>query len=336
MFNQSYLDDYTEIILDGISFGDRCVLVAFGKKEGGKKEFIDLMLPSHENEKDWKLFLEHLKKGGLNGKQLKKIQSDGEQGVKEAVATFFPSIQHEVSKEIHLSKWPIFYYLHLSMKNPKKLRLFLGWILALMGLWLGRVSEISLVSLGVGLFFIGMGQTLRLWASGTIIKTKELTTHGPYALTRNPLYLGSFFIGSGFFILGQAYWMLIVLGFLFWMTYRQTVLKEEEELKKHFGHPFEVYQKNVPRIFPHFKNLTVPLFSSWKFSWKRCYENGEIISLCLVVLAVELLLLRSFFIQKQTLLFECSSITAVVTALLLGFVYLKRKGGRKVHEFVNS
>jgi protein-S-isoprenylcysteine O-methyltransferase Ste14 len=52
-------------------------------------------------------------------------------------------------------------------------------------------------SLAAGLLLGFAGEAVRLWASGHIEKTKALATGGPYAHTRNPLYLGSVVMAAG-------------------------------------------------------------------------------------------------------------------------------------------
>src|SRR5499427_1021080 len=54
------------------------------------------------------------------------------------------------------------------------------------------------------------GLLLRAWASGHLRKNEALATTGPYAYTRNPLYLGSFLIGIGFTIAAGQVLLVIV------------------------------------------------------------------------------------------------------------------------------
>ena len=68
-------------------------------------------------------------------------------------------------------------------------------------------SEPTWVSLGVGLVLIVAGQLLRVWAAGHLVKTKRLTTTGPYAYVKNPLYVGAITIVIGFCIIGMPPWI---------------------------------------------------------------------------------------------------------------------------------
>lgn len=94
------------------------------------------------------------------------------------------------------------------------------------------------------------GEGLRTWASGTIRKNEELATGGPYALTRNPLYLGNFLIGLGVAIMGGRLLFVILLAIAFLPVYRALILKEEKRLLERYGEAFRDYCRRVPRFVP--------------------------------------------------------------------------------------
>lgn len=95
-----------------------------------------------------------------------------------------------------------------------------------------------------------MGALIRAWAAGTIRKGKELATSGPYAFTRNPLYVGSFFIGLGATIAGGEPLFILVFVLFFAVVYRRAMRTEEEELQAWFGEEFEEYRAHVPLFLP--------------------------------------------------------------------------------------
>ncbi len=101
---------------------------------------------------------------------------------------------------------------------------------------------------GLPLVLLGVG--LRVWASGDIRKNDELATKGPYSLTRNPLYLGSFLMGLGFCLMAARLWLVLVFLVIFYWVFRATIRKEEEILQKRFGADFDRYKQSVPRFFP--------------------------------------------------------------------------------------
>lgn len=94
------------------------------------------------------------------------------------------------------------------------------------------------------------GIVVRGWAAGAIRKNSVLTTHGPYALTRNPLYLGSFLIGTGVAVASGVVWILGIFLVFFGFVYGRTMRREERRLSGLFGAEFERYAAAVPRFIP--------------------------------------------------------------------------------------
>ncbi|NOY43999.1 MAG: isoprenylcysteine carboxylmethyltransferase family protein [Deltaproteobacteria bacterium] len=101
-----------------------------------------------------------------------------------------------------------------------------------------------------GFWIALLGEAIRTWASGTIVKTKQLTTHGPYGLVRNPLYSGSFLIGLGVSIMGGRWWFVPLFLVAFIPVYRGLVRKEERVLLERYGDAFREYCRRVPRFVP--------------------------------------------------------------------------------------
>ena len=100
-----------------------------------------------------------------------------------------------------------------------------------------------------------LGLSLRAWAAGHIRKNAELATSGPYAHTRNPLYLGSFVMGLGFTAAaaGRA-WLIPVLGRLFAALflgiYLPVMRVEAQTLEGLFGDEYRRYARAVPLFLP--------------------------------------------------------------------------------------
>ncbi len=106
-----------------------------------------------------------------------------------------------------------------------------------------------LVGGAVSLFGLG----LRAWAAGHIRKNSALATSGPYAYTRNPLYLGSFLLGLGF-TLGAGSWLLgIVFAALFLGIYFPVMRVESRTLEEIFGESYQRYASKVPLFFPRLR-----------------------------------------------------------------------------------
>jgi protein-S-isoprenylcysteine O-methyltransferase Ste14 len=94
------------------------------------------------------------------------------------------------------------------------------------------------------------GLLLRAWASGHLRKNDALATTGPYAYTRNPLYLGSFLIGVGFTIAAGRWELAVLFALLFLGIYVPVMRVESETLEQLFGHKYRRYAEVVPIFLP--------------------------------------------------------------------------------------
>jgi protein-S-isoprenylcysteine O-methyltransferase Ste14 len=102
----------------------------------------------------------------------------------------------------------------------------------------------------VGCMLVFAGLAVRSWAAGVLKKTRELTTTGPYAVIRNPLYIGSFLIMSGFCtIIGDPANILVALGPIAGLYFLQ-VRHEERTLSQRYEGRWTEYARRVPRFFP--------------------------------------------------------------------------------------
>lgn len=128
-------------------------------------------------------------------------------------------------------------------------RVPLGFLCAALFILFARPRPITLL-IGAGVSIVGL--LLRAWAAGHIRKNSALATSGPYAYTRNPLYLGSFILGLGFTI-GAGRWPLGVLfGVLFLGIYLPVMRVESATMGQYFGEEFLDYSRAVPMFFPRF------------------------------------------------------------------------------------
>ncbi len=93
------------------------------------------------------------------------------------------------------------------------------------------------------------GLALRAFASGTVKKNRELTVSGPYAYTRNPLYLGSTLIAAGFALALLSWPVALLLAAVFVAIYVPVIVSEERFLRAAFPE-FDAYCRNVPRFLP--------------------------------------------------------------------------------------
>jgi len=93
------------------------------------------------------------------------------------------------------------------------------------------------------------GLWLRGYAAGYVKKNRELTMTGPYAHTRNPLYLGSMLIAAGFAVALLSWPVALVLAVGFAAIYVPVIASEERFLRAAFS-GFDAYCRRVPRLIP--------------------------------------------------------------------------------------
>jgi len=128
----------------------------------------------------------------------------------------------------------------------RRIRVPLGFAFAVLYFWLARPSWRSLA---FGAVLIIPGLAIRALASGHVRKNEALAMSGPYAYSRNPLYLGSLLIGIGFALAARSWWVGIVLIAMFFAIYVPVIRSEEAFLRERFPE-FEAYAKAVPRMIP--------------------------------------------------------------------------------------
>jgi protein-S-isoprenylcysteine O-methyltransferase Ste14 len=133
----------------------------------------------------------------------------------------------------------------------RRIRVPLGFVFSVLYFWLARPRWSSI---GLGLILILPGLLLRALASGHVNKNEALATSGPYAYTRNPLYLGSLLIGIGFALAARSWWVGILLLAMFFFIYIPVIGGEEKFLRQRFPE-FDEYTRQVPRMFPRFRRL---------------------------------------------------------------------------------
>ncbi len=147
-------------------------------------------------------------------------------------------------------------------------------------------SQMTPLSLAVGLVPIIAGQALRVWAAGHLVKNKRLTTTGPYAYVRNPLYLGAITIVIGFCIVGMPPWdltysvrnprvwlylLFIAAFFLYYMPRKMKI--EGDRLRVIYGDDYDRYDAAVPDMIPRLTPYRSGDDTRW--SWRQTVDNSE-------------------------------------------------------------
>jgi protein-S-isoprenylcysteine O-methyltransferase Ste14 len=152
---------------------------------------------------------------------------------------------------------------------------------------------------GLGLIFLG--EMARLWAvahAGGSTRTRsvgapEFVTSGPFAHTRNPLYIANtlIYLGITFLAGGKPLWIAIALGFSI-LQYSLIVSLEEETLSGLFGAEYRLYRRGVPRWIPRVSpwDWRLPKSPDWKDAWRNeKHTQLNIIAAILVFAVVGLL-----------------------------------------------
>jgi len=165
-------------------------------------------------------------------------------------------------------------------------RVAAGWLVGLLVAVLAEPAPSWLVA-GLGLACVG--EALRIWASGHIEKTKRLATGGPYAHSRNPLYVGSLLIALGVAVACASPWVVLAVGVYFLVFYPAVMREEAAFLAGKFQEEYAAWAASVPLFWPR---LTPGGPRTSRFEWTRVRANREWrTALALPVLAALLLAL---------------------------------------------
>ncbi len=151
-------------------------------------------------------------------------------------------------------------------------RVRLGYPQAAVVLWLARPSPKSIL---VGMVVGAIGLWLRACAAGRLHKQEVLTTTGPYAYTRNPLYLGSFILAIGAAIAAHSWLAALILFSYFALFYSFVMRREERELYQHHGDAFREYARAVPLFLPRLTPAKLSSATAAPFSFAQYKRNRE-------------------------------------------------------------
>ena len=158
-------------------------------------------------------------------------------------------------------------------KIARRIRVPLGFVFTAVYLWLATPTAASML---IGSALIIPGLAIRALASGHIKKNEQLATTGPYAHTRNPLYLGSLILAVGFAISARNLWIGAGLILIFLAIYLPVIRGEETFLREHFAE-FAEYARQVPRLWPRLNSFsTIRGSFSWNLYWKHREYNATL------------------------------------------------------------
>jgi protein-S-isoprenylcysteine O-methyltransferase Ste14 len=154
----------------------------------------------------------------------------------------------------------------------RRVRVPLGFLFALLYFWLARPSWCSME---LGAIAVLAGLLIRALASGHVRKNESLAMSGPYAYTRNPLYLGSLVMGLGFCVAARSWWVGVALVVMFVAIYLPVIFDEEVFLRRSFPE-FDEYARRVPRMLPRLTSHSSGADeTSAGFSWDLYLKHRE-------------------------------------------------------------
>lgn len=151
-------------------------------------------------------------------------------------------------------------------------RVRLSYPCAILVLWFARPTPRSLLW-GAPLGLLGL--FVRARAAGHLHKQEVLTVTGPYAYTRNPLYLGSAILTLGAAIAARSWLSAVILCAYFALFYSIVMRREETELRRHHGAAFDEYARTVPLFFPRLSPAKLSFAGAGSFSFAQYKKNHE-------------------------------------------------------------
>jgi protein-S-isoprenylcysteine O-methyltransferase Ste14 len=183
-----------------------------------------------------------------------------------------------------------------------------------------------------GVSVMAAGMFMRLWSNGYAIKLDKLTTSGPYAFVRNPLYLGTALILLGLVLMLKVFLIGLIFFALIVAAYIRTIRNEEKMLSDKFGAAYLDYRAKVPAMWPTFCPYAAG--EKWPFSFERLWYSREhkvVIWMSIIVIAFHLK--EEFMVEGEKA--DVKILVLIIAACLLGlldvtgeYVRSRRKEGR--------
>ncbi|MBU4590280.1 MAG: isoprenylcysteine carboxylmethyltransferase family protein [Candidatus Omnitrophica bacterium] len=172
-------------------------------------------------------------------------------------------------------------------------------------------------SIMASIWFIIAGLLLRLWANSYAIKMDRLTTSGPYAFVRHPLYLGTMLIIIGFVIMLKIYYIGVLFVILIAAVYYDTIKKEEAMLEIKFKEAYLRYKGKVRAMLPTLSAYVGG--EKWPFSFKRLINSQEYKPfLWVIILMIAFHLKDEIMIEREAM--DAKIWMLFISAFILGMI----------------
>ncbi len=166
-----------------------------------------------------------------------------------------------------------------ALKRIARLRVPAGFVSSIVALWLAAPTPFTLAA---GAAVALAGEAIRVWAAGHLDKGREVTTTGPYAFTRHPLYLGSTVMGIGMAIASASVAVAALVCVYLAVTLTAAIRTEEAHLTEKFGDAYPKYRDGRAAA------------NARRFSLERAVRNREYRAAIGLAIALALLALKAY------------------------------------------
>jgi len=185
-------------------------------------------------------------------------------------------------------------------------------------------------SLRMGMGYVIAGLLIRLWSNGYAIKNDKLTTSGPYAFVRNPLYLGTFLVAMGMAVVLKTGWAGIIFILAMALMYYRTIQEEQGILTSKFGEAYLRYKAKVPAMVP----TLVPYAEGekWPFSLQRLIDSKEHKTLFWVIVLIIGFYLKSRLLLEHKPMNQGAWLLAALAGLLILLDILYEINKKSIHR----
>ena len=177
------------------------------------------------------------------------------------------------------------------------------------------VPDDKIAPAGIGI--MAAGALMRVWSNGYAIKLDKLTTSGPYALVRNPLYVGTGLILLGLVVMLKVFWVGIIAFAVIAAAYTRTIRNEEKMLTDKFGAAYMDYRARVPVLWPALRPYADG--EKWPFSRERLWHSREHkVVLWLGIIVIVFYIKKTFMLHGIRMDMQVAGL--IMAACLLGFL----------------
>ena len=168
-----------------------------------------------------------------------------------------------------------------------RFRVALGFVFGVLVLVLAQPTTRSLVG---GMSLAACGEAIRIWASGHLRKSREVTVSGPYRFVAHPLYVGSAVMGAGLAIAAASVPVAILIAMYLVATLTAAIKSEEAFLRRTFGDQYDLYRSGVAA-----KRRERSAATGRRFSVRQAIANREYRAVAGLGIAILLLIWKATY-----------------------------------------